>query len=500
MKLRKTLAVLSAIAAGSTMIFGQAVSVQAEDVIIGETSVSSEEAAAPVEEVAAAPVEEAAAPAEEAAAPAEEAAAPAEEAAAPVEEAAAPVEGTTTPADEIETVGTVTTVAVDSMYDEYATQTTTVAVAVEGTTTTTVPYLDTDIYNAVDVNSDSGKAQLADKDIDYDKIYNDFLYNVVVPNTEGGISSTSESGRPQEIIDVESVSGNDGIRVYSEMLGIFAATVHDFCNDSIPELIVVTNSLVDEERPTDIEDAQYYPSRITYDIWQYNKADDSIKKVSTTDSMYPLHITSDGIFEVGNEKLNVSLAGDTILEEIYLDSRGDSSRNHGYTMYKINDDYSFSSPYTVGASWFMESETKKAGGNVAGYSGYGLGQKFTSVEDIRAAFKAYGVDADVTASLGDSDADVSISNVKNQTKLYDYKATPGRNVVNFELTDYTGVHGKTSSAPASTNGKTGNESAKAANKNDSPKTGVAFPIAAAGTGAAALALAAAAVVSKKKKD
>jgi light-harvesting protein B-800-850 alpha chain len=492
------------------MIFGQAVSVQAEDVIIEGTSVSSEEAAAPVEEAAAAPVEEAAAapveeaaaaPVEEAAAaPVEEAAAaPVEEAATPVEEAAAPVEETTTPADEIETVGTVTTIAVDSMYDEYATQTTAVALAVEGTTTT-VPYLDTTIYNAVDVNSDAGKAQVADKSIDYDKVYNDFLYNVVVPNTEGGISSTSESGRPQEIIDVESVSGNDGIRVYSEMLGIFAATVHDFCNDSIPELIVVTNSLVDEERPTDIEDSMNYPSRVTYDIWQYNKADDSIKKVSTTDSMYPMHITSDGIFEVGNEKLNVSLAGDTILEEIYVDSRGDSSRKHGYTMYKINDDYSFSSPYTIGASWFMESETKKAGGNVAGYSGYGLGQKFTSVEDVKAAFKAYGIDADVTASFGESDADVSISNVKNQTKLYDYKATPGRDCVNFELTDYTGVHGKTSSAPASTNGKTGNESAKAANKNDSPKTGVAFPIAAAGTGAAALALAAAAVVSKKKKD
>ena len=218
MKLRKTLAVLSAIAAGSTMIFGQAVSVQAEDVVIEETSVSSEVAPA---EGAAAPAEEAAAPAEEAAAPVEEAAAPAEEAAAPVEEAAAPVEGTTTPADEIETVGTVTTVAVDSMYDEYATQTTTVAVAVEGTTTTTVPYLDTDIYNAVDVNSDSGKAQLADKDIDYDKIYNDFLYNVVVPNTEGGISSVTESSGEHETVKVDGSSG-DSIAVYNEMLGNWA--------------------------------------------------------------------------------------------------------------------------------------------------------------------------------------------------------------------------------------------------------------------------------------
>ena len=105
------------------------------------------------------------------------------------------------------------------MYDEYETQTTAVegeiattataatAVAVatttataaaEGTTTTTtIPYLDTDIYNAVDVNSDAGKAQLADKDIDYDKIYNDFLYNVVVPNTEGGISSVTEGDKAQ---------------------------------------------------------------------------------------------------------------------------------------------------------------------------------------------------------------------------------------------------------------------------------------------------------------
>ena len=66
MKLKKTLAVLSAIAAGSTMIFGQALSVQAEDVI-------TEEVAAPVEEVIT-PVEEAAAPVEEVAAPAEEAA------------------------------------------------------------------------------------------------------------------------------------------------------------------------------------------------------------------------------------------------------------------------------------------------------------------------------------------------------------------------------------------------------------------------------------------
>ena len=40
-------------------------------------------------------------------------------------------------------------------------------------TTTTVPVLDTAIYNAVDVDSSAGKAQLADKDIDYNKTYNE---------------------------------------------------------------------------------------------------------------------------------------------------------------------------------------------------------------------------------------------------------------------------------------------------------------------------------------
>ena len=490
MKLRKTLAVLSAIAAGSTMIFGQAVSVQAEDVVIEETSVSSE--VAPAEE-AAAPVEEATAPAEEAAAPVEEVAAPAEEAAAPVEEAAAPVEGTTTPDEEIETLGTVTTVAVDSMYDEYATQTTTVAVAVEGTTTTatTIPYLDTDIYSAVDVNSDAGKTQLADKDIDYDKIYNDFLYNVVVPNTEGGISSVTEGDKAQSTAYSEN-SGKDE-RVYSEMLGIFAATVHDFCNDSIPELITVTNSM-----NADDFNGEYYPSRITYDLWQYNKADDTIHKISTVESGTNLPIMDNAV-NFGKVLLKSSVNDYGILEEGYASGGGVAYNEHAYILYKINDDYSFNLPVVID-SYNVQVDKDTTQGSIEGYIGENLSSReFTSEAEIKQLLASFGIEADVKANLDPKNTSLEITNVKGTKKLYDYSVEQ-KGDMHYNLTDYTGVHGKTSSAPASTNGKTGNESAKAANKNDSPKTGVAFPIAAAGTGAAALALAAAAVVSKKKKD
>ena len=85
--------------------------------------------------------------------------------------------------------------------------------------------------------------------------------------------------------------------------------------------------------------------------------------------------------------------------------------------------------------------------------------------------------------------------IKDFSPLFRYTIEGGNGGLHYELTDYTGLHG---TASAGTEGKTGNESTKAANKYDSPKTGVAFPISAAGTGAAALALAAVAFVLKKK--
>ncbi len=377
------------------------------------------------------------------------------------------------------------------MYDEYATQTTTVAVAVEGTTTTTVPYLDTDIYNAVDVNSDAGKAQLADKDIDYDKIYNDFLYNVVVPNTEGGISSVTEGDKAQSTAYSEN-SGKDE-RVYSEMLGIFAATVHDFCNDSIPELITVTNSM-----NADDFNGEYYPSRITYDLWQYNKADDTIHKISTVESGTNLPIMDNAV-NFGKVLLKSSVNDYGILEEGYASGGGVAYNEHAYILYKINDDYSFNLPVVID-SYNVQVDKDTTQGSIEGYIGENLSSReFTSEAEIKQLLASFGIEADVKANLDPKNTSLEITNVKGTKKLYDYSVEQ-KGSMHYNLTDYTGVHGKTSSAPASTNGKTGNESAKAANKNDSPKTGVAFPIAAAGTGAAALALAAAAVVSKKKKD
>ncbi|MBR1592807.1 MAG: hypothetical protein IJ666_07345 [Ruminococcus sp.] len=484
MKFKKTIAVLAAVTAGSTLAFGQALSAQADDAEAAENI---------------APVEEYAAPAEEYAVPTEEAA--------PAEDTAS-ADAITTEAV-YESIETETTVAVDSMLDEYGTETTATTVTVatkaavsaeeETSTTTTIPYLDTEIYDAVDTESENGKAQLDDKDIDYDKIYNDFLYDVVVPNTEGGISDTTESGKPQQTY--LSDDNRTEVRVYTEMLGIFAATVQDFCNDGIPELITVTNTADTSTLPTEWEEMSYYPSRITYDLWQYSKADNAVHKVASTTSGYPFPIIySDdvgGIFEIGKEELSVRLVGDTILEELKAEGAGDSSKVHSYAMYQLTDGYSFKVPYQIAADWFMMSENEKAGGKITGSFLHGVSQQFTNAEEVKAAFNEYGIDADITVSFGSSDADLNLSNIKDEKKFYDYTTDPYNGGVHYNLTDYTGVHGKSYSAPASTEGKTGNESTSSANKGDSPKTGVSFPLAAAGTGAAALAFA---VITKKKKD
>ena len=302
-------------------------------------------------------------------------------------------------------------------------------------------------------------------------------------NIEGGISETAELGRPQELIYPDDKTE---VRVYSEMLGIFAATVHDFCNDGIPELITATN---EREVPVDEEDMLYnYSSKVNYDIWQYDKADNWIKKIATIPSFVPLHITNDGIFEVGKEEMSVSLVGDTILEEVSADSRGDASSIHLYTMYEVGEGYRLKGSYTIGAEYSMPDKDHKIG--------YLIGPE--SVDELKDAFKAHGVDADVTASLEGKDADIKISNVKNKTPLFDYTADPNENVVNFELKDYTGLHGKASSAAPKSEAK--KDAKKEVKKTDSPKTGVSFPIAAAGTGAAAVALTVFTVLSKKKKD
>ena len=492
MKMKKILAVLSAVAAGSTMIFGQALNAQAEEFVSAEETAPVEDVAAPVENVAA-PVEDVAESVQESA--------PAENIA-PVGEIAVPAEETDIVTTAVyEDAAPETTVAVDAMFDEYGTETATTAVkatavavsvgttttadAETTTTTTTTVVIDTNIYSPVDVNSDKGKAQLADKDIDYNKIYNDFVNNEMANavNIEGGISETAELGRPQELIYPDDKTE---VRVYSEMLGIFAATVHDFCNDGIPELITATN---EREVPVDEEDMLYnYSSKVNYDIWQYDKADNWIKKIATIPSFVPLHITNDGIFEVGKEEMSVSLVGDTILEEVSADSRGDASSIHLYTMYEVGEGYRLKGSYTIGAEYSMPDKDHKIG--------YLIGPE--SVDELKDAFKAHGVDADVTASLEGKDADIKISNVKNKTPLFDYTADPNENVVNFELKDYTGLHGKASSAAPKSEAK--KDAKKEVKKTDSPKTGVSFPIAAAGTGAAAVALTVFTVLSKKKKD
>ena len=496
MKMKKILAVLSAVAAGSTMIFGQALNAQAEEIISAEETAPVEDVAAPVENVAA-PVEDVAESVQESA---------------PVENIA-PVGEIAVPAEETDIVTTAvyedaapeTTVAVDAMFDEYGTETATTATAVKATavavsigttttadaetttTTTTTVVIDTNIYSPIDVNSDKGKAQLADKDIDYNKIYNDFVNNEMANavNIEGGISETAELGRPQELIHPDDKTE---VRVYSEMLGIFAATVHDFCNDGIPELITATN---EREVPSGggVEDVMNnYRSKISYDIWQYDKADNWIKKIATIPSFVPLHLTNNGIFEVGKEEMSVSLVGDTILEEVSADSRGDASSIHLYTMYEVGEGYRLKGSYTIGAEYSMPDKDHKIG--------YLIGPD--SIDELKDAFKAHGVDADVTASLEGKDADIKISNVKNKTPLFDYTADPNENVVNFELKDYTGLHGKASSAAPKSEAK--KDVKKEVKKTDSPKTGVSFPIAAAGTGAAAVALTVFTVLSKKKKD
>ena len=277
------------------------------------------------------------------------------------------------------------------------------------------------------------------------------------------------------------------------MLGIFAATVHDFCNDSIPELITVTNSV-------DANDfnGEYYPSRITYDIWQYNKADDSIHRISSAKGATNLPIM-DGALNYGKVSLKTSVNDYGILTEGYATGGGVAYNEHAYILYKINDDYSFNLPVVID-SYNVQVDKDTTRGTIEGYIGdYLSNREFTSEAEIKQLLASFGIEADVKANLDPKNTSLEITNVKGTKKLYDYSVEQ-KGSMHYNLTDYTGVHGKTSSAPASTNGKTGNESAKAANKNDSPKTGVAFPIAAAGTGAAALALAAAAVVSKKKKD
>ena len=498
MKLKKTLAVLSAIAAGSTMIFGQAVNAQAEELVpTEEITAPVEEFVAPVENVTE-PVEEVIAPVQEVAAPVEETVAPVVEVAAPIEEAAAV---TTAIYEEIAPETTVTVVGEEIIVAEEvkdslgATQTAVAASVAETTTTTTVPYLDTAIYNPVDVNSASGKAQLADKNIDYNKIYNDFLNDVIVPNTEGGISAVTESGKAQETYISDMTSKEE--RVYSEMFGVFAATVHDFCNDGIPEFITVTNTR--EKEPEYAYDESNIISRLVYDIWQYDSADDAFHKILTQKSVRPLHATASGIFETGKQELSVSLAGDTILEEYTVDSRGDASINHSYTMYQVGDDYSFKAPYQIttygskvdGYKYGVEGGTVNEG---RGYIDYNTAVEFKNAESVKAAFKSHGVDADVAAFASESDKDVKVSNVKDKTPLLDYTITPQKDGMHYNLKDYTGVHGKASSAAPKTEAK------KDAKKTDSPKTGVAFPIAAAGTGAAAVAFAVLTTLSKKKKD
>ncbi|GEM_PF-2127900 len=546
MKLKKTLAALAVITAGSaTMAFGQALNAQADDITptdeyiasveavsvadltVGESPIPSgnyaeyvvDETSAPVEEVAA-PVEEIAAPVEEIAAPVEETAAPVEETAAPVEEIVKPIEETTTPAEKV------VEASADAVYEgikieteavvnaDVAPEITSAAVAEEKTETAAAP-LDRSIHDAVDISSDAGKAQIEDKTIDYDKIYNDFVNNEIIPKTDGGLASLTPAATAQE-----TVKGSNGVRVYSELLGVVAATVYDFCQDGIPELITVTHQRLDNG-------SMAPQSRFIYDLYQYNKATDTIGLLTSTEDfkMDENYLITPQMAQGGGGEFTLSITGNSLLKDEWVygkyASDGPFATSHDYSVYNL-DNYKFSKyKVTIGKDRVSQTlpEDYKLGGSTdfellyydkakdPGWGVYNDSPKYSSLNaaaaEITANMKKYGVDmAGVSFGTKEVDfyssnkeqLDMNIDGLKVEKPIMDYYMSY-KNRGDIRMNDYTGLHG---TASAGTEGKTGNESTKAANKYDSPKTGVAFPISAAGTGAAALALAAVAFVLKKK--